>query len=155
MASCAQCGQHGVSLKCSRCLQVSYCGAECQKVAWKGHKKSCASLNDLLKKVQATPALLEGHTEKEVLAMAATMAKAKEVTTAKACCSHCGKQGEDLKRCLRCKLASYCGAECQRAGWKMHKKSCAEPLDHAAQMKIFEEVGTADAAGDWQVKCNP
>jgi len=158
VASCAHCGQHGVSLKCSRCLQASYCGAECQKAAWKGHKKSCASLKDLvqkvqkdlLQKVQAAPSLLEGHSEKELLAMAAAMVKAKEVTKAMPCCSHCGKQGEDLKRCLRCMLVSYCGAECQRAGWKMHKQSCNEPLDITAQMKIFEQVGTAEAAGDWQ-----
>ena len=39
-------------------------------------------------------------------------------------CSHCGKQREALKRCSRCKQDSYCGAECQNAAWKGHRKSC-------------------------------
>ena len=38
----------------------------------------------------------------------------------KASCSHCGKEGEELKRCSVCKHASYCGAACQNAGWKKH-----------------------------------
>ena len=37
-------------------------------------------------------------------------------------CSQCGKQGEDLLRCSICKHAWYCGAACQRAAWKGHKK---------------------------------
>jgi hypothetical protein len=40
-------------------------------------------------------------------------------------CAHCGKQGVALKRCARCKEVSYCGAACQKAGWKGHKKTCA------------------------------
>ena len=41
-ASCAHCSTQGVSLKCcARCKQVSYCGAECQRVAWKGHTQTC------------------------------------------------------------------------------------------------------------------
>mmetsp|Transcript_71682 Transcript_71682/g.164280 ORF Transcript_71682/g.164280 Transcript_71682/m.164280 type:complete len:124 (+) Transcript_71682:167-538(+) len=45
------------------------------------------------------------------------------------CCSHCGKTGDGdaLMRCGRCKQDSYCGAECQRARWKVHKKSCSVP----------------------------
>ena len=40
--TCAHCGKRGAALKrCLRCTQVSYCGAECQKLAWKGHKKTC------------------------------------------------------------------------------------------------------------------
>ena len=43
VACCAHCGETGVALKhCARCKQVSYCGAECQKLAWKGHKTTCA-----------------------------------------------------------------------------------------------------------------
>ena len=47
-------------------------------------------------------------------------------------CSFCGKgakkKGAELKRCSRCKRVWYCGAECQNAGWKGHKKTCMAPL---------------------------
>ncbi|KAJ1488654.1 hypothetical protein T484DRAFT_3598050 [Baffinella frigidus] len=50
--SCAHCGkQKGALKQCARCLQVSYCGAGCQKVAWKGHKMTCVSLKDVFDKV--------------------------------------------------------------------------------------------------------
>ena len=40
------------------------------------------------------------------------------------CCSQCGKQGVEFKRCSRCKQACYCGRECQKVDWKRHKKDC-------------------------------
>ncbi|GAQ89321.1 hypothetical protein KFL_005110030 [Klebsormidium nitens] len=41
-------------------------------------------------------------------------------------CDECwaAKFSGELKRCSRCKGARYCSPECQRAGWKEHKKSC-------------------------------
>eukprot|EP00639_Heterosigma_akashiwo_P012037 CAMPEP_0206362818 /NCGR_PEP_ID=MMETSP0294-20121207/1214_1 /ASSEMBLY_ACC=CAM_ASM_000327 /TAXON_ID=39354 /ORGANISM="Heterosigma akashiwo, Strain CCMP2393" /LENGTH=353 /DNA_ID=CAMNT_0053808027 /DNA_START=27 /DNA_END=1085 /DNA_ORIENTATION=+ len=41
--ACARCGEHSTKLmKCSRCLNVQYCNADCQKQAWKeGHKAVC------------------------------------------------------------------------------------------------------------------
>ncbi|KAK7707763.1 hypothetical protein SLS63_013683 [Diaporthe eres] len=46
-------------------------------------------------------------------------------------CYHCGKieadLGKKLSRCARCKVASYCGQDCQKAHWKAHKPSC---FDH-------------------------
>ena len=42
-------------------------------------------------------------------------------------CSACGKIGianQDLKQCSGCKCVWYCGAICQRAHWKAHKKEC-------------------------------
>jgi hypothetical protein len=29
--------------KCARCLKVPYCSADCQKKAWKDHKRVCAA----------------------------------------------------------------------------------------------------------------
>jgi hypothetical protein len=40
-------------------------------------------------------------------------------------CDVCGKI-EDVKRCSRCKIVGYCGAECQKKGWKSHKKVCSQ-----------------------------
>ena len=40
-------------------------------------------------------------------------------------CSHCGEDGASAK-CTRCKLATYCGRDCQSAHWKTHKLCCVE-----------------------------
>ncbi|KAH7930444.1 hypothetical protein BV22DRAFT_1000801 [Leucogyrophana mollusca] len=44
-------------------------------------------------------------------------------------CEYCGKEAKDvtdtLKRCARCKQASYCGKTCQQSDWgKSHKETC-------------------------------
>ena len=62
-------------------------------------------------------------------------------------CSHCGKQGAGLKRCSRCKQVSYCGAACQNADWKGHKKSCALPVPLA---DVADSLHVAHVAGDWR-----
>jgi MYND finger len=38
-------------------------------------------------------------------------------------CWECGNRGATFK-CSSCGKARYCGAECQRAGWKEHKHEC-------------------------------
>jgi hypothetical protein len=58
-------------------------------------------------------------------------------------CSHCGKAGVELKRCMRCKEASYCGAACQKADWTRHKKSCA-------QRDLVEKLWEAHSERDWR-----
>lgn len=43
-------------------------------------------------------------------------------------CGGCGAaekdDGGDLLRCGKCKKRGYCGAECQKEHWKLHKKFC-------------------------------
>ncbi|KAI9011811.1 hypothetical protein DFJ74DRAFT_645699 [Hyaloraphidium curvatum] len=48
------------------------------------------------------------------------------VATGDDCCDRCWKHRGEVKlmRCGRCGVARYCGAECQRAAWKEHKKDC-------------------------------
>ena len=75
----------------------------------------------------------------------ADLAQAIEALALKDCCSHCGKQGgAALRCCTRCKQASYCGAECQKAAWKGHKKLCATLMD------VIEQVNAASAASNWR-----
>ena len=62
-------------------------------------------------------------------------------------CAHCNKQGAGFKRCSRCKQASYCGAACQNANWKRHKKTCAPPVP---LQDVAAKLNTAHAAGDWR-----
>ncbi|KAG8628052.1 hypothetical protein KVT40_003925 [Elsinoe batatas] len=40
-------------------------------------------------------------------------------------CGQCGKEGGGIKACAKCKKVGYCGRECQKKGWKRHKKECA------------------------------
>lgn len=39
-------------------------------------------------------------------------------------CAQCGSTNPDLKRCVACKSAFYCGTTCQRSNRKAHKKEC-------------------------------
>ena len=39
-------------------------------------------------------------------------------------CWTCGAMAMPLKRCAVCAVASYCGADCQKADWKAHKGQC-------------------------------
>jgi len=62
-------------------------------------------------------------------------------------CAHCGKQGAGFKRCSRCKQACYCGAACQNADWKRHKKTCAPPVP---LQDVAAKINAAQTAGDWR-----
>ena len=59
-------------------------------------------------------------------------------------CSQCGKKRAALKRCSRCKQASYCGAECQNAAWKGYTKTCVTLDD------VVEGVNAAHCRQDWR-----
>ena len=74
------------------------------------------------------------------LAMAAIEASA-------ASCAHCGTQVVAMKKCSICKQVGYCGAECQKAGWKGHKKKCEPPLPIST---VFQKVMAAHEANDWR-----
>ena len=52
-----------------------------------------------------------------------------------------------MKRCSICKKAEYCGAECQKAGWKQHKKTCAPPLDANS---VLQKLSAALEVSDWR-----
>eukprot|EP01122_Echinamoeba_exundans_P005449 TRINITY_DN15603_c0_g1_i1.p1 TRINITY_DN15603_c0_g1~~TRINITY_DN15603_c0_g1_i1.p1 ORF type:complete len:413 (-),score=39.72 TRINITY_DN15603_c0_g1_i1:618-1811(-) len=39
-------------------------------------------------------------------------------------CNFCGREGQDLLRCSKCKKATYCNVDCQRGNWGTHKKTC-------------------------------
>jgi hypothetical protein len=56
------------------------------------------------------------------------VAQALRMLELKGSCAQCGKPGRAMKRCSICKHVWYCGAECQHAAWKWHKKTCAPPL---------------------------
>ncbi|KAG0314173.1 hypothetical protein BGZ99_008304 [Dissophora globulifera] len=51
-------------------------------------------------------------------------------------CGNCGKSsadiGEALKRCAKCKSVQYCSHDCQKAHWKVHKKTCTSATQGTA-----------------------
>lgn len=43
-------------------------------------------------------------------------------------CYNCHAQKDSgLLKCSKCKIASYCNKECQKAHWKEHKEECVAP----------------------------
>jgi len=47
--------------------------------------------------------------------------------------------GRNLLECARCRAALYCSKECQREGWKTHKKDCkrnAKKTDYTSLMRL-------------------
>ena len=59
-------------------------------------------------------------------------------------CSHCEKEAAELKRCSGCSHASYCGAACQNAAWKKHKKICV------TLEEVRKRVDAASEVDDWR-----
>ena len=39
--TCLACGKTGAKSLCTGCRSVNFCGAACQREAWRGHKKAC------------------------------------------------------------------------------------------------------------------
>jgi len=66
------------------------------------------------------------------------------------CCSHCGKHSVSLKRCLGCLQASYCGAECQKAARKLHKKMCARREEVFLQVMAASDAADAPGVLRWE-----
>jgi hypothetical protein len=52
------------------------------------------------------------------------MSKAENVSRCDLACNKCGKVSTDMKRCSRCKAATYCSESCQKAHWPQHKTQC-------------------------------
>jgi hypothetical protein len=47
-----------------------------------------------------------------------------EVESGAASCSGCGRLGHRLSLCRGCGTAVYCGRQCQKSHWALHKASC-------------------------------
>jgi len=52
-----------------------------------------------------------------------------------------------LKQCSRCKLATYCGKECQKAHWKKHHKLYCVPFDEKDAHLLRNDLFNKHAAG--------
>lgn len=54
-------------------------------------------------------------------------------------CDRCGKcaLGYKLKRCSRCKQASYCSQDCQKEDWRGHKRTCTPLQNKPKELNRF------------------
>jgi len=71
---------------------------------------------------------------RSIFRMSADLELANEV---KHFCRKCGKyiSPDNVKRCSKCKRATYCSRDCQVADWKNHKQDCASMTTTASQLK--------------------
>ena len=82
-------------------------------------------------------------------------------------CAHCGVQegnhGATLRKCVRCKVTSYCSKPCQTAHWKAgHKLQCVRPEERTFQARGAVKP-LMDGPGDenefpihmWPLACVP
>jgi len=71
-------------------------------------------------------------------ALAILAAHAHERDVAKACCIGCGKT-KSLKVCSKCRVAKFCGAECMKRMWPVHKPGCLRFASEDAANNASEE----------------
>ena len=69
-------------------------------------------------------AVLKGGTDPHALPSTGAIAPAGDESGRS--CAVCGKGMTVPKVCAKCKAIAYCSRECQKAHWKVHKKSCAQ-----------------------------
>ena len=58
----------------------------------------------------------------ESILSSSTISPSMKATTKR--CSYCNTQHEDLKKCSGCGQVEYCGKECQKKDWPVHKPIC-------------------------------
>ena len=107
-------------------LSVRYCNKICQRGHWELHKKNCEDF---------TSGLDEGQ------------------NFSLQTCDSCGKTGESLLRCGKCRSVRYCNKICQRGHWELHKKSCGKIKEISEKKKDFTS-GLDDGQSSSLKTCN-
>ena len=105
---------------CSRCKFVKYCSRECQKADWKGHKKD----SQIYENNYSTQFTNVAESKSTASVGDIILTKKSSLTCPNASCKNEGNFA-----CSRCKSASYCSKECQKAAWKLHKADFNEFLE--------------------------
>ena len=90
-----------LTTRCKECHQEHYCSKSCREAAKEYHREACLQYQE------------ERQERREK--------KAKQVT-----CDTCKKRSSytKMKKCSRCRNATYCSVECQKQDWNRHKTEC-------------------------------
>lgn len=90
-----------LAIKCRECLSEFYCSKACREVHKEGHSQDCAI------KQQDREARREKKTKKVQ-------------------CDTCHKPFPytKMKKCSRCRNATYCSVDCQKVDWEKHRFLC-------------------------------
>jgi len=113
MDLCDSCGKTGDNLKkCVRCESVMYCNKDCQRAAWKTHKKAC----------HPKPAAAAAASAASIDALTNV---AGSMYTDYVICQHCGVDASAKRlNCSKCKNTHYCSKECQVRSFISVSLSC-------------------------------
>mmetsp|Transcript_44814 Transcript_44814/g.66496 ORF Transcript_44814/g.66496 Transcript_44814/m.66496 type:complete len:554 (-) Transcript_44814:221-1882(-) len=87
-----------LSVVCKECRDAFYCSTECRKEAVPAHE--CQSSSDRRKKKRSSRKQVKCETCKAI------------------------RPYTEMKKCSRCRTATYCCVECQRKDWPRHKVQC-------------------------------
>ncbi|KAF8149240.1 hypothetical protein K438DRAFT_1866644 [Mycena galopus ATCC 62051] len=69
----------------------------------------------------------------------------------KQACTVCGKIQHEFRRCGKCKHASYCSKECQKADWPAHKPACSAG-DSGVNMSKIAQIFNASTFINMQLQ---
>lgn len=78
----------------------------------------------------------------ETLCMISTLDPTNRPKLCWTCGAQQSKYGLKLLSCQRCKLAKYCGRDCQKSDWKYHKKLCEYIPDYSILVSLADRVFT-------------
>jgi MYND finger len=92
-----------LTTRCKECHLEYYCSKTCRDIAREFHRPHCLI-----------------HQEER--------AERREKKTKQVTCDTCKKRSAytKMKKCSRCRKATYCSQECQRQDWNRHKPECQE-----------------------------
>ena len=159
---CSFCGQASTTLKnCARCLQVKYCGRECQQMHWKMHKLVCKVADKNPQKQKSTSTedkpctssvttnssdsngASKNHSEEVQYKPSKNVPTQTEVTGSPVC-MRCKKSA--YIHCS-CGSVSYCSKECQRLELPDHSKKCSQLADSSSTSELPHTSPASKAQG--------
>lgn len=103
----------------------------------KGKKRSARAMKNNRKSIEqalkTSEEVLTGAKEKTILKLVSKILFIADY------CRQCEKSLEeaDILRCSRCKVAKYCGKDCQVNHWRTHKVFCNSAVMNAKQIKSY------------------